>query len=390
MSTLELQNDESPSDGRHVANVEPTPLQKPLSELTKHLTHIPIKNMEIWVHRTTETRRFEVSEINGKVARPMNCFMLYRSAYADRTKEWFSIDNHQGVSQLTGKSWRLETMEIRQKYRRLATIEKYNHAIAHPCYKFAPKEKVQQAKQDEQLPGLSCSGASDLGPALAHEYAKCLMESGDGSTPLSLLQHGLPMMTYPNTAWPTKSPCSPSSELVQTGNRLYHFLQPNDSQRLKVCQVEDELPSSIELQESQNSSSTVLLGLPEVTNGNHDHLLSQSDTLMGGMPTESAIDSQLLEYNENSSDSIAALWVYSRPQHPVWQDIPTNNSYLPTTNTASALSMAHPVDLSYLLMEEYKTWESSLRPNMSAPSGDFSGRPIIHPQEACHGFDGFQ
>lgn len=49
-----------------------------LSELTKHLTHIPIRDMEDWVHRLTEIRRHQVSKVNDKIARPMNCFMLYR------------------------------------------------------------------------------------------------------------------------------------------------------------------------------------------------------------------------------------------------------------------------------------------------------------------------
>lgn len=69
-----------------------------LSELTKHLTHILIRDMEDWVHRLTEIRRHQVSKVSGKIARPMNCFMLYRSAYADRTKELVSMKNHKVVS----------------------------------------------------------------------------------------------------------------------------------------------------------------------------------------------------------------------------------------------------------------------------------------------------
>lgn len=215
------------------------------------------------------------------------------------------------------------------------------------------------------------------------------MESGDRSVPLSPLQHGLPMMTYPNSTWLTKIPSSPSSEIVQTDNRLYHYLQPNNPQR---CHIEDGLLSSIELQDLRDSSPTILVGLPEATD--HDNLLPQSSTsstLMAGMPTNSVIDSQLLGHYGDSSNSIAAPQVYSRPQHPVWQGIPTNNGYLPATNAPSALnSIAYPVGSHYRLMGEYKAWESRLGLNMGALSGDFSGWPIIHPQEISHDFDGFQ
>ena len=115
--------------------------------------------------------------------------------------------------------------------------------IAHPCYKFAPMKKAQQAKQDEQLPNLSHSGTSDSVPALDQDHAECLMESGDGSVPLSPLQHGLPMITHPNSTWPTKSPSNQSSEKVQAGNKLYHYLQPNNSQHPKGCHIVDGLPA---------------------------------------------------------------------------------------------------------------------------------------------------
>ena len=99
---------------RHRAKMDPPTLTSPLSELTQHLTHIPIRDMEDWVRRPIEVRRHQVSEMSGKVARPMNSFLLYRSAYADRTKKWVSKNNHQVVSQLAGKSWKLETVDIRK------------------------------------------------------------------------------------------------------------------------------------------------------------------------------------------------------------------------------------------------------------------------------------
>jgi len=112
-------------------------LQAPLSVLTKD-SETPLRDMEAWVNRSVEDRRAEVTKAN-KIARPMNRFMLYRSAYAERTKKWCDQNNHQIVSKVTGQSWKkLEPKEIKDYYDRLATIERENHQRAFPEYKFAP------------------------------------------------------------------------------------------------------------------------------------------------------------------------------------------------------------------------------------------------------------
>ncbi|KAK2878182.1 hypothetical protein FQN49_001085 [Arthroderma sp. PD_2] len=118
----------------------------PLSELTKNMPHIPIRDMERWVNRSADERLKEVKMKNGKIARPMNSFMLYRSAYAERTKEWCSQNNHQVVSRASGQSWPLEPREIRDRYERYATIERDNHHKAHPNYKFAPNKNQNTPK----------------------------------------------------------------------------------------------------------------------------------------------------------------------------------------------------------------------------------------------------
>lgn len=70
----------------------------------------------------------------------MNSFMLYRSAYAERTKHWGAQNNHQVVSAVAGQSWPLEPKEIRELYEEYARIERDNHAAAHPGYKFSPSK----------------------------------------------------------------------------------------------------------------------------------------------------------------------------------------------------------------------------------------------------------
>lgn len=124
----------------------PIHLRAPLSELTRE-SELPVKDMKAHINRPVEVRIKEArdrQEKKGKgnkgVPRPMNSFMLYRSAYAERCKEWALQHNHQVVSSISGASWPLETAEIRRLYTELAEEERVKHREAHPSYKFAPSK----------------------------------------------------------------------------------------------------------------------------------------------------------------------------------------------------------------------------------------------------------
>ena len=122
-------------------------IDAPLSELTKDYKHIPVRNMEEWVNRSAEIRRKEVEKRNGYVTRPMNSFMLYRSAFAERTKLWCLQNNHQVVSSVSGESWPMEPPEVREQYNEYARIERDNHQKAHPGYKFSPSKAQNTARK---------------------------------------------------------------------------------------------------------------------------------------------------------------------------------------------------------------------------------------------------
>ncbi|KAF2461109.1 high mobility group box domain-containing protein, partial [Lineolata rhizophorae] len=103
--------------------------------------------MKAWVNRSAEVRRQEVEKRNGYITRPMNSFMLYRSAFAERTKEWCLQNNHQIVSSVSGESWPMEPPEVREMYNELAKIERLNHQAAHPDYKFSPSKAATPSKK---------------------------------------------------------------------------------------------------------------------------------------------------------------------------------------------------------------------------------------------------
>lgn len=123
-------------------------LTAPLSVLTKDLA-VPMKDMDVWVNRSAETRRQEVEKRNGYVTRPMNSFMLYRSAYAERTKAWCVQNNHQVVSSVSGESWPMEPQEVRDQFNEWAKLERANHAAAHPEYKFSPSKSTTKRRKGD-------------------------------------------------------------------------------------------------------------------------------------------------------------------------------------------------------------------------------------------------
>ncbi|KAL0260832.1 hypothetical protein SLS55_004524 [Diplodia seriata] len=133
--------------GEPKAKVKTPKLTMPLSVLTKDYDHILVKNMEEWVHRSAEQRKAEAAKRNGYITRPMNSFMLYRSAYAERTKIWCLQNNHQVVSSVSGESWPMEPPEVREHYNDLAKIERINHQNAHPDYKFSPSKTTPAARK---------------------------------------------------------------------------------------------------------------------------------------------------------------------------------------------------------------------------------------------------
>ncbi|KAJ5544920.1 High mobility group superfamily [Penicillium sp. DV-2018c] len=151
-----------------------------ISKLTASFHNTPIKDMDAWVARSPQERRDEVRKKNGKISRPMNSFMLYRSAYAERTKRLVGANNHQIVSKVAGMGWKHEPEEIRQKYENLAKIERDNHAATHPEYKFSPKKDGSiNSRRDGSSP-------SSLPAHLLDDGVLSDMESDYGSTMSSM------------------------------------------------------------------------------------------------------------------------------------------------------------------------------------------------------------
>lgn len=164
------QRKETKKARKQASRVQIPRLTRPLSELTAAHEHIPIKDMSTWVNRSVATRLAENVKRGNYITRPMNSFMLYRSAYSERTKFWCAQNNHQVVSTVSGQSWPLEPRPIRDQYAEYARIERENHAAANPTYRFRPHKNKKSKKGGKTRRG-SSSDSSDDGSLSSYSFS---------------------------------------------------------------------------------------------------------------------------------------------------------------------------------------------------------------------------
>ncbi|KAE8144447.1 hypothetical protein BDV25DRAFT_166828 [Aspergillus avenaceus] len=362
------------------------PVPGPLSELTKHLTHVPIRDMESWVHRPIEVRRQEVARKDGKVARPMNSFMLYRSAYTERTKKWLGQNNHQVVSVAVGRSWRMEPPEIRDKFEILANIEKKNHVKAHPGYRFSPK-KDHRRGDDRRSSRLG--NTPDSSPGMGQTprtMSTSEIESGWGSrdsTPLGLGDHGLPTGGYLSSSWQTTNPGRPAPGMMPPSPpEPTQYLQQSIHQSLMGSHVEDVRFNRVDMQDLQYSSSTALAGLPGAA---HHELLQPPTSVAGqGSGAEGQLDPQLLGFQSNNSSNNGSNQAYGSTHYPpVWHEHHTNNNYvvgssLPPTTVAYQNATAYPAGMQQIL-DGREGWDTNHDGNLDASGTEFEHWINSHP-----------
>ncbi|RCI08910.1 hypothetical protein L249_4921 [Ophiocordyceps polyrhachis-furcata BCC 54312] len=154
-------------------------LDKPLSQHMKDKGDADIFDVTAHVHR--ETRKSEVAE-GGKVKRPLNAFLLYRKHVIVFIKKTFLAEenknNQQVVSRICGDSWKMETDEIKAKFKKLAQEEKKMHGKAFPGYKYTPKtgkkpeNEADGTKPENSLPkSPSASTVAGPGDSVASSHA---------------------------------------------------------------------------------------------------------------------------------------------------------------------------------------------------------------------------
>jgi hypothetical protein len=268
-------------------------LNGPLSELTKDYS-IPVKDMEAWVNRSSEERRREADKKNGYISRPMNSFMLYRSAYAERVKQFCKENNHQIVSQVTGASWPLEPQTIRGHYESLAIQERDNHQRAFPDYKFAPNKGKKRGRDDDddsdgEWGGSSRTKRSRTGHSTRDNTPMSRHDSPfDDFYAPSPAQH---QVEYNPSAWGYGYPMPPPPAMYYGGMPPYHggHYQPTMIQQY-APNVEDLSFAAIDPFPQAEPMVNNLAALPS---SKVEHLLDPADNTIGQVTSVDAVDPRL-------------------------------------------------------------------------------------------------
>jgi hypothetical protein len=325
----------------------------PLSELTKDMTHIPIKDMDAWVNRPIDVRRSEVARKNGKIARPMNSFMLYRSAYAERTKEWCAQNNHQVVSRASGQSWPLEPPEVREKFELLAIIERDNHQKAHPEYKFAPNKNQTSPKKKRVLDEDEASDANDPESDLqstprSRKRIKIGRSHESRDTTPFENQDLAQGHVYSQPPWQMENPGRPVPALSPPERT--HYLQSTIHPNVMASHAEEMRYSKLALPEVQYHPTATLAGIPGSIH--HDLLQTYSNATTPSQVDDSQVDPQLLTVDHGAGDPDEAYGVFGHCQYTLWQSENGNSVYLPVPSALTANSPHYVYGLScYPMMQ---------------------------------------
>lgn len=287
-------------------------LSGPLSELTKDMKHIEVKDTDAWVNRSVEERRQEAEKDNF-VKRPSNSFILYRSAYADRARAWEKSPNHQKISSLAGESWAMEPPEIRKQYDAWAKVERENHAKAFPDYKFQPqtgkatnRKRKGRAEDSEEEPsdieseyayvasagGRSLKPKKPKGPYRETSYTP----SGTSLEEYDLTGLGAPERFHPSS-YQMNNPGKPlpaALNQVALHNQYYQTTSHMNQRLSDYGYVEDVIVQPTDAPAGYHQPAPPVIGIP----GAYHHELQGED---GGsqMLSNPQLDPMLVSYDQS-------------------------------------------------------------------------------------------
>ena len=281
-------------------------LSGPLSELTKDMVDIPVKDIEAHVSRSIEERRAEADR-DHFVKRPSNSFILYRSAYAERARAFQKSANHQVVSSLAGESWAMEPPEIRQQYDDWAKRERDAHAAAFPEYKFQPQQNKGSARKRKGRDDDSEEEESDLDSDFAYNPRSSARpikskkgrnvhrDSSNTPSGASLDDYdpfGLdPQEIYGTSAYHMGNPGKPMP-LNQLGPSQYYQATSHPNQRfVGVGYPEDHLSRPDESMAGYHQHGAPVIGIP----GAYHHELQGDDN---GQSVLDHVDPMLANYTQ--------------------------------------------------------------------------------------------
>ncbi|CAE6390972.1 unnamed protein product [Rhizoctonia solani] len=104
----------------------------------------------------------------GHILRPRNAFIIFRSTMIREGQITENMEkDHGNISTICGILWRKLSPTEKLKYQRMADLEKEQHRIANPGYKYAPKTRKEpparrRQKKDQDIVARRCALAAAL------------------------------------------------------------------------------------------------------------------------------------------------------------------------------------------------------------------------------------
>ena len=289
-------------------------LDGPLSELTKDMTNIEIKDTEAWVNRSVEDRREEAKKDNF-VKRPSNSFILYRSAYADRARAWEKSPNHQKISSLAGESWAMEPPEIRKQFDAWAKIERDNHAKAFPDYKFQPqsgkvtnrKRKGKTGDSEDELSDVDSDytyAPNGAGRSLSKKSKRPYRETSYTPSGTSIDEYDLngfdssDLFQHPSS-YQRHNPgkALPAALNQQALHNQYYQTTSHPNQSMDLGHVEDLFVDPIQVPTGYRQPPHSVVGIP----GAFHHGLEGGESGQEMLSSNSQLDPMLASYDQNNA-----------------------------------------------------------------------------------------
>ncbi|OQV10536.1 hypothetical protein CLAIMM_14520 [Cladophialophora immunda] len=325
-------------------------VDQPLSILT-HDYETPVRDMGLWVNRPVEERLAEVERKKGYISRPMNSFMLYRSAYAERAKQFCKENNHQVVSQVTGASWPLEPKEVRDLYERYAILERDNHAAAHPNYKFAPNKAGKRTRNEDDVSDSDPDWEGSIKSSKHSRSVRRFESRSASSTPFEerpAVYHRVIPAQHRLSGYEMSKPYGPAPIMVSSNGIVGDYYQPAPA----VGPYEQVSDVSYRRLEDPFAPYQTTMGLVGMPHAEHHELLT---TYPAPQPMAVSVQHDILDPRLGQLDPNYQIVYYEGSAEPA-QEIPRTIAY----------ESAPPLELGYhpeayhpglaTLTEEHDVW----------------------------------
>ncbi|KAH9486699.1 Repressor ROX1 [Psilocybe cubensis] len=259
----------------------------------------------------------------GRIARPRNAFMLYRSDFlaSDRISRSVEHDNRH-ISRIIGHCWQNLSKEEKLVWHQRAELEKIEHAKKHPGYKFSPvprtkKPLKRKGKRNSEKDIERCKNVAELilagkeGDELVAALKQLELENGEEHNQDGSETPGLSYASYPpeeSRAPVFLNPLRPPNardERVQSTNvsvpQPYCSFANDQGHRHQYYPSPPESPVSPNPMYSDNRSRNPFLLRPATFYPQHSHTTSNIQSRIEPYPHSPGVSRGQMNHAQSSS-----------------------------------------------------------------------------------------